>query len=202
MSERWKFDLLVRSKGVNGVRRKNSVDFVKRDILKKAGIVSGLLTLETLVRCETKKPVIEEKKSYPGEKAGSSLTYHSSYPIEYSEELVPSTCWIGKQECSLVYRVLVQKLNGVEIRRPVKVFALYNEDEGIYNPRNKWGLCPKGVSANISAIYDYNRVKYPLMRINRKGEKGKFVRISWDEAKKIISEKLLEVKSKGQYVLW
>lgn len=191
-------------RGGKGMEKRNSVDLVKRDVLKKAGIVSGILTLETLVRCETKKPVEQKEEiKYPGEKVGSRITYHDKYPIEYSEEFIPSTCWIGKQDCSLVYRVLTQKINGHhEIKRPVSVVGLYNEAENIYNPRNKWGLCPKGVSANISAIYDYNRVKYPLMRINRKGEKGKFVRISWDEAKKIISEKLLEVKSKGQYVLW
>ena len=47
-----------------------------------------------------------------------------------------------------------------------------------------------------------NRVKYPLKRINRKGEPGKFVRISWEEAKNLIAQKLNEVKQKGEYILW
>ena len=79
------------------------------------------------------------------------------YPKEYREEFVPSTCWIGKQDCSLVYRVIKQNVNGKEIRRVVKADGLVIEkatgnivfspdevkkraDELLYNPRNKGTL--------------------------------------------------------------
>jgi len=47
-------------------------------------------------------------------------------------------------------------------------------------PKSKNMLCPRGV-AGIHALYDPDRLKYPMIRIGEKGD-GKFKRVTWDEA--------------------
>lgn len=83
------------------------------------------------------------------------------------EEWIPTTCWIGKQECGM----LARKVNG----RVVK-FEGHPD-----HPRNRGTLCPKGMS-QIQAIYDPSRVQTPLLRTNEKGVPGEFQPISWDDA--------------------
>ncbi len=90
-----------------------------------------------------------------------------------SEEWLPTTCWIGKQDCGILARVVegrVVKLQG-------------HPD----NPQNRGTLCPKGVS-QIMAIYDPYRVKAPLLRVNEKGVPGKWKETTWDEALSLMAE--------------
>ena len=47
-------------------------------------------------------------------------------------------------------------------------------------PKSKNMLCARG-DAGIHALYDPDRLKYPLIRVGKKGE-GKFKRATWDEA--------------------
>ena len=47
-------------------------------------------------------------------------------------------------------------------------------------PKSRNMLCPRG-NAGIQALYDPDRLKYPMIRIGEKGE-GKFKRVTWDEA--------------------
>ncbi len=65
------------------------------------------------------------------------------------EEWIPTTCWIGKQDCGM----LARRVNG----RVVNFVGHPN------HPRNRGTLCPKGVG-QIAALYDPNRVKTPLIR--------------------------------------
>ena len=53
-------------------------------------------------------------------------------------------------------------------------------DPNPYFPKSKNMLCPRGV-AGVHTLYDPDRLKYPLIRIGKKGE-GKFKRVSWEEA--------------------
>ena len=63
-------------------------------------------------------------------------------------------------------------------------------------------MCPKG-SAQISAIYDPNRVKTPLIRTNGKGTTGEWREASWDEALNLTAEKVNEVRARNpKMVLW
>ena len=62
------------------------------------------------------------------------------------------------------------------------------------SPINRGALCPKGQSAP-QWVYSPDRLKFPLKRIGEKGE-GKFKKISWNEAIKIVSNKLKEQKKK------
>ena len=104
------------------------------------------------------------------------------------EDVVPTTCWIGKQDCGM----LARRIDG----RVIKF-------EGHpANPRNRGKLCPKG-QAQIISIYDPNRVKTPLVRTNGKGETGQWRQASWDEALDIVAQRVNEVRERDpKLVLW
>ncbi len=105
-----------------------------------------------------------------------------------TEEWIPTTCWIGKQDCGM----LARRING----RVVK-FEGHPK-----HPRNLGTLCPKGV-AQIMALYDPNRVKTPLIRTNEKGVPGQWRQASWDEALSLVAEKVREVRARDpRLLLW
>ena len=61
--------------------------------------------------------------------------------------------------------------------------------EGIPDyPLNHGKICAKG-NSGIQALYDENRVKYPLIRTGVKGS-NKWKKVSWDEAFNYIAKKL------------
>jgi len=99
------------------------------------------------------------------------------------EEWIPTTCWIGKQDCG----VLARKVNG-------RIVKLEGHPD---HPLNLGKLCPKGV-AQIMQLYDPYRVKAPLKRTNPKGEPGEWVEISWDEALNIVGDKLRDVRERDR----
>ena len=103
-----------------------------------------------------------------------------------AEEWVPTTCWIGKQDCGM----LARRVNG----RVVK-FEGHPD-----HPRNRGTLCPKG-QAQIMAIYDPNRVKAPLVRTNEKGVPGQWRQVSWDEALTLVAERMNEVRERDPRLL-
>lgn len=111
-------------------------------------------------------------------------------PLAYTEETVPTTCWIGKQDCGM----LARKVNG----RIVKLEGLPG------HPKNKGTLCPKG-QAQIQAIYDPNRVKTPLIRTNtEKGVPGEWRQATWDEALDLLAEKIKGIpeEDRSKYLVW
>ncbi|ARU50113.1 molybdopterin-containing oxidoreductase family protein [Sulfurospirillum diekertiae] len=58
-------------------------------------------------------------------------------------------------------------------------------------PKSRNMLCARG-NSGIQALYDPDRLKYPLIRDGEKGS-GKFKRVSWDEAYAYINEKLTKI---------
>ncbi len=58
-------------------------------------------------------------------------------------------------------------------------------------PKSKNMLCARG-NAGLQALYDPDRLKYPMIRDGEKGS-GKFKRVTWDEANKYIKEKMLKI---------
>ncbi len=60
-----------------------------------------------------------------------------------------------------------------------------------YFPKSRNMLCPKG-NAGIDALYDRDRLKYPLIRIGKRGD-GRYRRATWDEAYEYIKEKLVQI---------
>ncbi|HIM93930.1 MAG TPA: thiosulfate reductase [Campylobacterales bacterium] len=79
---------------------------------------------------------------------------------------VPTLCEMCVNKCAAIAKVengVVKKLD------PNPLF-----------PKSKNMLCPRGV-AGIHALYDPDRLKYPMVRIGKRGE-GRFKRVTWDEA--------------------
>ncbi len=108
--------------------------------------------------------------------------------LRRTEEWVPTTCWIGKQDCG----ILARRVNG----RVVKL------EGNPAHPRNKGTLCPKGVG-QIMALYDPNRVKTPLVRTNEKGVPGRWREASWDEALVLVADNIKAVRAKDPtLILW
>lgn len=103
-----------------------------------------------------------------------------------AEEWVPTTCWIGKQDCG----ILARRIDG----RVVKLIGHPG------HPRNLGTLCPKGV-AQITALYDPNRVKAPLIRTNEKGVPGQWRQATWEEALTLVGQKIREVRAKDPKLL-
>lgn len=58
-------------------------------------------------------------------------------------------------------------------------------------PKSRNMLCARG-NAGINALNDPDRLKYPLIRVGKRGE-GKFQRVTWDEAYEHIKNKLVTI---------
>ncbi len=77
--------------------------------------------------------------------------------------------------------------NGVMIREEQAAdYPAINADLPDYNPRG----CQKG-ACFVEYVYGAQRVKYPLIRVGKRGE-GKWRRASWDEALRMVAEKLVD----------
>lgn len=141
----------------------------RRDFLKVSGVAAGTAVASSLLAGKLQTL--------------AATVPHTGVPLD---EWLPSTCWIGKQECGL----LVRKVEG----RVVKI-------EGHpAHPRNQGTLCPKGV-AQIAALYDPNRVKTPLIRTNGKGRPGEWRQAGWEEALRLVGEKVKEARQKDPRLL-
>ncbi len=92
-------------------------------------------------------------------------------------EFVPTLCEMCVNKCAAIARVengVVTKLN------PNPMF-----------PKSRNMLCPRG-NAGLQALYDPDRLKYPMIRDGEKGS-GKFKRVTWDEANEYIKEKMVKI---------
>ncbi|OGL43623.1 MAG: hypothetical protein A2149_06305 [Candidatus Schekmanbacteria bacterium RBG_16_38_11] len=106
------------------------------------------------------------------------------------EEIVPkgvekwmvSTCGQCKGGCGIKVRLIDE--------RAVKI------EGNLLHPINQGSLCPKG-QAGLQLLYDPDRLKGPL---KRKGERGgnQWEKISWDEAAKLVVEKLKKIRTNGE----
>ncbi len=109
-------------------------------------------------------------------------------PAPLAETFVPTTCWIGKQDCGM----LARKVNG-------RIVKLTGHPD---NPRNLGTLCPKG-EAQIMAFYDPNRVKTPLLRTNEKGVTGEWQETTWDDALNRVAQRIVEIRDRDpSLILW
>lgn len=92
-------------------------------------------------------------------------------------EDIPFLCGICVNKCAGLARVeddIITKLN-----------------PNPYFPKSRNMLCPKG-NAGIQAVYDRDRLKYPLIRIGKRGN-GRYKRVTWDEAYEYIKNKLVTI---------
>lgn len=105
------------------------------------------------------------------------LTITTKTGVAKEVKLVPTLCEMCVNKCAAIARVedgIVTKLD------PNPMF-----------PKSKNMLCPRG-NAGIQALYDPDRLKYPMIRTGEKGE-GKFKRVTWDEAFRYITEKTIKI---------
>ena len=75
----------------------------------------------------------------------------------------------------------------------VKDGVILNVEGTPDHPYNRGKICSKGVN-NRQYVYRADRIRTPLRRVGERGE-GKFEPVSWEEAYKIIGEKLNAVKA-------
>ena len=90
---------------------------------------------------------------------------------------IPYLCNICRNKCAGFARVekgIVTKL-----------------DPNPYFPKSQNMLCPKG-NSGIQALYDRDRLKYPLIRIGKRGD-GRYKRVTWDEAYEFIKNSLVSI---------
>jgi len=90
---------------------------------------------------------------------------------------VPYLCNICRNKCAGFARVeegIVTKLN-----------------PNPYFPKSRNMLCPKG-NSGIQALYDRDRLKYPLIRIGNRGS-GNYKKVTWDEALEYIKNSLVKI---------
>lgn len=95
-------------------------------------------------------------------------------PVNYT---VPTLCEMCVNKCAAIAHVhdgIVKKLN------PNPLF-----------PKSRNMLCARG-AAGIHALYDSDRLKYPLIRAGKRGD-GKYVKATWEEAFEHIKNKLTKI---------
>lgn len=76
----------------------------------------------------------------------------------------------------------------------VKDGQLWKIEGNPEDPLSNGRLCPRG-TGGVGAHYDPDRLKYPLIRKNMRGEE-KWVEVTWDEAFDFIAKKMEIIKSK------
>ncbi|MEK6256101.1 MAG: molybdopterin-dependent oxidoreductase [Chloroflexota bacterium] len=109
--------------------------------------------------------------------SGNPITIHTSK----DDKIIPTICLLCPSGCGMLARVAdgnVVKMEGSPM-----------------HPINLGSLCPKGQAAP-ELLYNPDRVAGPMKRVGARGE-GKWEPISWDEAIKIVSEKLSVLREAG-----
>jgi thiosulfate reductase/polysulfide reductase chain A len=120
--------------------------------------------------------------------AGSGLTTgwwgldgHDPYdPGTDGDRVVPTFCEICFWKCGVMAHVkdgVVTKLEG-------------NPN----HPLSRGRLCPRG-TGGIGMLYDPDRLKKPLVRVNKRGEQV-FEEVSWETALDEVAENLLKIRDK------
>ena len=95
------------------------------------------------------------------------------------EVLVPSICQQCPGGCGLLVRTLDGQVAGIS-GNPL-------------HPINRGALCPKAFGG-LQLLYDPNRLKGPMAR---DGERGRFRPIGWDEALRMLTTRLADLRAKG-----
>ncbi|MBV5279107.1 MAG: molybdopterin-dependent oxidoreductase [Campylobacteraceae bacterium] len=90
---------------------------------------------------------------------------------------VPTICEMCVNKCAAIATVK----NGIVTKL----------DPNPHFPKSRNMLCARGV-AGIHALYDPDRLKYPLIRTGQRGD-GKYKRATWDEAYEYIKEKMVKI---------
>jgi anaerobic selenocysteine-containing dehydrogenase len=93
-----------------------------------------------------------------------------------------STCGMCPAGCGIIVRTREHKANKIE-GNPL-------------HPVNRGALCARG-QAGLEVLYNPDRIKGPMKRVGERGE-GKWEEISWDEAIKVLADRLRAVQPSGR----
>ena len=107
----------------------------------------------------------------------SILANSKEKPKTLLMEKVPTICEMCVNKCAAIATVR----NGIVTKL----------DPNPYFPKSRNMLCARGV-AGIHALYDPDRLKFPLIRTGERGD-GKYRRATWDEAYDFIKEKMVKI---------
>jgi anaerobic selenocysteine-containing dehydrogenase len=95
------------------------------------------------------------------------------------EIVVPTICQQCPGGCGLLARTLDGEVSGIS-GNPL-------------HPINRGAVCPKAFGG-LQLLYDRNRIQGPMAR---NGERGRFRAIGWDEALKLVTVRLSDLRAKG-----
>ncbi len=137
----------------------------RREFLKRTTIATGALTLLSSTKLKGL-----QKRNYP-----------KGWKGRMRVQEIPSICEMCFWRCGI--------LGNVD-----KHGKLLKIEGNPAHPLTHGRLCARGNSGHKLA-YDPDRLKYPLMRVGKRGE-GKFKRVSWGEALDFLTDKLKEIKEK------
>lgn len=120
--------------------------------------------------------------------AGSGFDQLQAYAAKYGDVVRPtiqngevySLCEMCVWRCGLVAKVRNGKITKLE--------------GNPHHPHSRGKLCPRG-QAGLGVTYDPDRLKWPLIRVGKRGE-GKFRKVTWGEALDYIAEQMLAIKKK------
>lgn len=120
--------------------------------------------------------------------AGAGFDQLQAYAAKYGDVVRPtiqngevySLCEMCVWRCGLIAKVRNGKITKLE--------------GNPHHPHSRGKLCPRG-QAGLGVTYDPDRLKWPLIRVGKRGE-GKFRKVTWGEALDYIAERMLDIKKK------
>ncbi len=188
MSEFNDWGCKMREEKKGSVRKKDG-ELSRRGFLKIAALSSlavGSMSSTSMALKLSKLQVVSNPFKYPYR--GWEKFYRNQWEWDHVARSTHSVNCTGS--CSW----LVYTKDGIIVREEQSSdYALVQPGMPDYNPRG----CNKGACYSVEYIYGDRRVKYPLLRVGKRGE-GKWKRISWEEAGDIFAEKLIEnIKKHG-----
>ncbi|MEE9399764.1 MAG: molybdopterin-dependent oxidoreductase, partial [Dehalococcoidales bacterium] len=149
-------------------------------------MTSSKLTRRQFVKASGAVVVTSALSKYLWDWSWQPILANITSPQAPDEKWMTTTCWIGKQDCGMLARIVDGRI--------VKF-----EGHPDY-PQNRGRLCVKG-QAQLMSIYDPYRVKAPLLRTNEKGVPGEWREISWDEALTKAGNEIKRVREKDKRLL-
>jgi thiosulfate reductase / polysulfide reductase chain A len=124
-----------------------------------------------------------------------AATFGAALPDELLHALPKEGEWIPYEEYWTT-GVCLQCPSGCGLRiRSVNHWPVKLEGIKDY-PINRGRLCPKGQSG-LQVLYDPDRIRHPLKRKGKRGE-GNWEKISWDEAIRLVTQRLKTLRQDGR----
>lgn len=143
--------------------------WTRRKFLKATGAAAATLAAKDVLALDLLAPITDPLGAYPYR--GWETLYRDQYSYDYTARSTHSMNCTG----SCTWKIYVK--DGIAFKE--EQYADFPDLGGHYPTYNPRG-CQKGANY-IEYVYGAQRIKYPLIRVGKRGE-GKWRRASWDEA--------------------